>query len=190
MTHIDNIYEIECEQWIAFASATIFMVILIPNELRQVYAFHKEAPEDKILRQRYPEISVATSISLITLTFGSLLFVIYQSNILNISTVHSSTWYIVMTFMAIVFSCVECAAYTLAFRFWIIYYQIQLSSVAQSQKWRILIDSKSKITDIGNTHGQWFINHKKNFGNYYFCKKIFSICAIVGSITTTGLFLA
>ena len=103
---------------------------------------------------------------------------------------HSKTWYIFMPMIGITLICVECSSYALAFRFWIIYYQIQLSSIAQSHEWRVLIDSKCKIKDIGKKNGQWFINHKKDFGNYYFCKRLFSVCGCIGAIASTSLFIA
>ena len=95
-----------------------------------------------------------------------------------------------MTMIGITFCCVEGSCYGLALRFWIIYYQTQLSSIVESQEWRKLIDSKCKIDDLGKKHGQWFVDHTKDFGNYHYCKKIFVFTGTVGAVLTTFLFLS
>lgn len=157
--------------------------------MKQLMVYYKTAHKDHVLKKRYPQISIAAGISLIILTFGSIFYIIYQSNIDDISCFHSNTWYIFMPIIGISFSCIEGTGYALAFRFWIIYYQIQLSKIVDSHEWRILIDSKYKIEDIGVKNSQWFINHKKDLGNYHFCQKIFLICGCFGATLSTCLFM-
>lgn len=175
-------------QYAIFTIATVLMIIILPNELQQVIMYWRVAPTDRILKQRFPYISLVSTWLLIVDTFAALLFIVYQSNIGQISEKYSTTWYLLMALMGVLLSFIESTGYALAFRFWIVYYQTQVSSIAQSHQWRVLINRNYKIKDMGKKHGQWFINHKKDFGNYYFCKRLCFICSVTGQILGIILF--
>ena len=59
-----------------------------------------------------------------------------------------------------------------------IYYDTHISQMAQSRNWKILINPNINIKKINN----WFLQHKKDWGNYEFTKKRFLIVAIIATI--------
>ena len=75
-------------------------------------------------------------------------------------------------------------------RYWMIYYDIQLSNSCTNLQWKACITT-SINSDKNNTE-QWFIAHKKNLGNGPFmlkCTLIFSLTIIIYNITNSTLIL-
>ena len=182
------LYQDETLRYSLFVAAILAFIILIPMEFVQVFRYYQVAPIDRVLVKRYPFISLTASISFTIVTVGSLVCVIFQSNIGHSSQYHSITWYIYMPIIAFCGAFVDIAAYAGAFRFWMIFFQNNISKIVLSHQWRVLINSSINIKDVSK-HGQWFVKHKKDFGNYRYCKKLFIYIGGIGTFTSTATFV-
>ena len=75
--------------------------------------------------------------------------------------------------------------YGCAFRFWMIYFDTHVSEIAESQNWKTLINPTLDI----KKSDKWFMDHKKDWGNYHFTMKRFIAIGITTGIIESLIFL-
>ena len=120
-----------------------------------------------LIRKRYPMVTVVTVIGFLIHSIGvcfSTLFYVNQFE--PYSHYLTLTRYVGETIFA---TC-------LLLRYWMLYYNIRWIDETKNQNWKQIIDPSFEDPTISK---QWFLSHKRTFGNWNFMKKISFILFVI-----------
>ena len=120
-----------------------------------------------IISKRYHGLTLTIVTGLIICSIGASGLFLYQSGFVNYIRAASGLLAILG---------ISIAQYAGAFRYWMIYYNVNFSFVAKSHQWKRLIDPQYLQTDnTNNTNNtskhDWFIKNRNKWGSFKYVQK-------------------